>query len=96
VQDIVNQTLAAEHGKKAKGAASWLEALAEALGAALDKQAAKVSDLAGQITDSNANDKPSTMTQLTTESQRLSFMMNSVDQTIKTIGESLSTAARKG
>jgi hypothetical protein len=55
-----------------------------------------VSDLAGQITDSNANDKPSTMTQLTTESQRLSFMMNSVDQTIKTIGESLSTAARKG
>lgn len=80
---------------KKKGKGSWLEALAEALGNALNAQAQKVEDLASQVTDKNANDKPKTMTDLTTQSQRLSFMMNSVDQTIKTIGEALSTASRK-
>jgi flagellar hook-basal body complex protein FliE len=81
--------------KKSKGSGSWLEALAEALGQALDAQAQKVQDLSSQITDSNAKDKPSTMTELQTASQRLSFMMNAADQVIKTIGEALATSARK-
>jgi hypothetical protein len=83
------------NGKKKKGAGSWYEALAQALGQALDAQAAKVEALASQITDANAKDKPSTLTQLQSESQRLSFMMNTVDQILKTIGEALAAIAKK-
>ncbi|HEY1391835.1 MAG TPA: hypothetical protein VFV25_00560 [Methylibium sp.] len=96
-KDIVNY--AAQHmgGEKAKGkgAGSWFEALAQALGQALDKQADKIKNLSSQVTDDNAKDKPSTMTQLQSESQRMSFMMSAADQVLKTLGEALSNMARK-
>lgn len=96
-KDVVKNAIEnmGEDSKKKKGTGSWLEALATALGNALNAQAEKVKGLADQITDANASDKPKTMTDLTTASQRLSFMMNSADQCIKTIGEALSTASRK-
>ncbi|WP_124543882.1 hypothetical protein [Piscinibacter terrae] len=94
-KSIVDNAVQNIKSTKKKGSGSWLEALAEALGKALDAQAAKVQQLSSEITDQNAKDKPSTMTELQTASQRLSFMMNSADQAIKTIGEALSTAARK-
>lgn len=81
--------------KKSKGSGSWLEALAEALGQALDAQAQKIQELSSQITDQNAKDKPSTMTELQTASQRMSFMMNAADQVIKTLGEALAAMSRK-
>ncbi|HEV8313960.1 MAG TPA: hypothetical protein VGQ23_12900 [Burkholderiaceae bacterium] len=97
LKDIVN--FAAQHmgGEKAKGkgGGSWFEALAQALGESLDKQADKIQKLSSQITDDNAKDKPSTMTQLQSESQRMSFMMSAADQVLKTLGEALSTMARK-
>jgi molybdopterin-biosynthesis enzyme MoeA-like protein len=95
-KDIVNYAAQNMGGEKKKGTGSWYEALAQALGQALDKQAAKIQELSGQITDANAKDKPSTMTQLQSESQRMSFMMSAADQVIKTLGEALGTAARKG
>jgi flagellar hook-basal body complex protein FliE len=54
-----------------------------------------VEDLSSTITDKNAKDKPSTMLELQTASQRMSFMMQAADQVVKTLGEALSTAARK-
>jgi len=94
-KDLVNYAAQNMGGSKSKGGGSWFEALAQALGQALDKQAQKIQDLSSQVTDSNAKDKPSTMTQLQSESQRMSFMMSAADQVLKTLGEALSTMARK-
>jgi len=93
--EIVNSTIQAKGKSDKKGSGSWLEALAKALGAALDAQAKTVEDLSSTITDKNAKDKPSTMLELQTASQRMSFMMQAADQVVKTLGEALSTAARK-
>lgn len=95
MKDFVNGAAEKMGGEKKKGSGSWLEALAQALGEALDKQAAKIEELSGQITNENAKDKPSTMTELQTASQRMSFMMSAADQVLKTLGEALSTMARK-
>jgi flagellar hook-basal body complex protein FliE len=78
-------------GGKAK---SWLEALADALGDQLNKQAKAVTDASNAVTGSGKDD-PKSMTTLQTESQRMSFLMNAVDQVIKTLGEALATASRK-
>jgi len=96
-KDIVNYAAQNMGGEKAKGkgGGSWFEALAQALGQSLDKQADKIKDLSSQVTDANAKDKPSTMTQLQSESQRMSFMMSAADQVLKTLGEALSSMARK-
>ena len=74
---------------------SWFEAMADAWGQALDKQAGEIEKLSGQITNDNAKDKPSTMTELQTASQRMSFMMSAADQVLKTLGEALKEMARK-
>lgn len=96
VKDLINNGVENMKGSdKKKGAGSWYEALAQALGQALDKQAANIEKLSGEMTDANAKDKPSTMTELQTASQRMSFMMSAADQVLKTLGEALSTMARK-
>jgi flagellar hook-basal body complex protein FliE len=92
-QNLVNDTLTNMKGKS-KGAGSWLEALAAALGEAANKQAARVEELSSAVTG-DGKDQPKAMTDLQAASQRLSFMMNAIDQVIKTIGEALSAAARK-
>jgi flagellar hook-basal body complex protein FliE len=92
-ESILNDTVNNMKGK-GKGKGSWLEALAAALGEAANKQAEHVEELAGKITG-DGMDKPKAMSDLQAASQRLSFMMNAIDQVIKTIGEALATAARK-
>lgn len=94
-KSIVDNAVENMKSTKKRGSGSWLEALAEALGKSLDAQADHIKELSSQITDDNAKDKPSTMTELQTASQRLNFMMSAADQTIKTIGEALSTMSRK-
>ena len=97
IDSVVNGAIENMRGcDKKKGAGSWYEALAKALGESLDKQAANIEKLSSQITNDNAKDKPSTMTELQTASQRMSFMMSAADQVLKTLGEALSTMARKG
>lgn len=95
IKDIVNGAVENMKGGEKKKGGSWYEALAQALGESLDKQAAKIEELSSQVTNENAKDKPSTMTELQTASQRMSFMMSAADQVLKTIGEALSTMARK-
>ncbi len=78
-----------------KGGGSWFEALAKALGKALDKQAKDVQDKANAVEGQNASDNPSGFTDLQSASQRMGFMMSAADQVIKALGEALATAARK-
>jgi flagellar hook-basal body complex protein FliE len=94
--DSIVDCAAENAGGKKKGAGSWFEALAQALGQALDKQAAEIEKLSSQITDENAKDKPSTMLDLQAASQKMSFMMSTADNIVKTLGETLNQAVRKG
>ena len=82
-------------GKGGKGGTSWFEALAKALGKALDAQAAEVSKLSEAVQGQNATDNPSGFTDLQAASQRMSFMMSAADQVLKTLGEGLGALARK-
>ena len=82
-------------GKGGKGGGSWFEALAKALGKALDAQAAEVKKLSDAVQGSNAQDNPSGFTDLQAASQRMSFMMSAADQVLKTLGEGLNSLARK-
>jgi len=85
-------------GKGKKGAGSWYEALAKALGQALDKQAAKIEELSDKVQgmgDSKESDKASVMTDLQAASQKMSFMMNAANDVLKTIGQALGTMASK-
>ncbi|HUN93954.1 MAG TPA: hypothetical protein VMU33_18030 [Burkholderiaceae bacterium] len=93
-QSINDTTLQNMSGKGKKGSGSWLEALANALGDALNAQAQKITDLSNSITGTGS-DQPKALAQLNVESQRMSFMMNTVDTALKTIGEGLATLARK-
>ncbi len=83
---------------------SWYEALAEALGNALDAQAAKVEELSNKVNNMEGSgtggsgsetDKPSVMTDLQAASQKLSFMMSAANDVLKTIGQAIGEIARK-
>lgn len=95
IVDSMGDDVKAKCGGGKGGAASWFEALAAALGKALNDQAENVKNLSEAVTGKNATDDPKAFTDLQAASQRMSFMMSAADQVIKTLGESLSTAARK-
>lgn len=73
--------------------ATWFEALAKAWGKAMDNQAAQVESLAQELND--GNDKPSTIAQLTAESQKMMFLASSENTSVNSAGQSLETMARK-
>ncbi len=72
---------------------TWFEAMAQAWGQALDKQANLIQQKSDAI--SGGDDTPGAVTALTTESLRLSFLSNSSHTSISTVGEALDTMARK-
>ncbi|NRF67242.1 hypothetical protein HLB44_09630 [Aquincola sp. S2] len=92
---IIKNAIEEMNGGKGKGGGSWFEALAKALGKALDEQAGEVSKLSDAIQGQDAKDNPSGFTDLQAASQRMSFMMSAADQVLKTLGEGLATLARK-
>lgn len=77
---------------KPKGG-SWFESMAEAWGQTLDKQAGNIEDLSDQV--SAGDDKPATITELSSESLRMSFLSNSSHTAISSAGEALKTMAQK-
>ena len=77
------------------GGASWFQALAQAWGEALDKQAGVIQQQSDAISTAGS-DSPSSITALTTESLRMSFLSNSSNTSISTVGQALETMARKG
>jgi hypothetical protein len=75
-------------------AATWYEALAKAWGQSLDGQAGQLESLAQQI--NGGDDKPSTLTMLTTEAAKMQFIATSSSSSLNSVGTALETMARKG
>lgn len=79
------------------GSGNWLRAIAEAMAASMDSKIEEMQSLAktydGQSKD---NKSTKTMTDLQVATQEFSYIMQSTTNMIKTIGEGLSTIARKG
>ena len=73
---------------------SWLMAMARALGQKADKLADEMQDMADKMKSSGS--KPSDSLEFSAKSQEFSLFMNAANNALKTAGESLTTAARKG
>ena len=73
---------------------SWFEALAQAWGQALNKEANLISSLSQQL-NTSGGDQPSVETQLTAESQRMTFLANSEASSVNGVGDALQAVARK-
>lgn len=76
------------------GSGSWFEALSDAWGKTLDREASKLQTMSDSLGNSG-NDNPSQVTQLTAEAMRMSFLSNSSSSSIDSVGKSLETMARK-
>lgn len=80
----------AENSKNGSG--SWFEAMASAWGSALDKQAATIEEMSAGLEN---DDTPSAITKLTAESMKMGFLSTSSHTSLSSVGEALSTMARK-
>lgn len=72
---------------------SWYEAMATAWGQSLDRKAADLEAISGQIMD--GDDKPATVTMLSTQAMQMGFLSTSSHSTITSAGEALKTMAQK-
>jgi hypothetical protein len=75
------------------GGGSWFEAMADAWGQALDKQAGDIETKSMAV--SAGGDKPADVTELTAMSLKMSFLASSSHTAISTVGSALETMARK-
>jgi hypothetical protein len=73
---------------------SWFEAMADAWGEALDRQATRIETMSTEIGD-QGNETPSAITRLTAESLKMTFLSNSSHTALSSLGSSLETMARK-
>ncbi|MBX2836701.1 MAG: hypothetical protein KTR35_07595 [Gammaproteobacteria bacterium] len=80
-------------GKGNNKDSSWFETMAEAWGAALDNQAARMISQAETIT--GGQETPANITMLTAESLRMQFLSNSSHTALTSTGTALETMARK-
>lgn len=87
----VMATTSSNSGKTKSG--TWYQAMAEAWGETLDRQAATMETLAGKISD--GGDKPSTLTLMSAESLKMGFLSNSSHTALSSTGEALKTLAQK-
>jgi hypothetical protein len=79
--------------RKDDKAGSWYQAMAEAWGQTLDKQAGSLETLADRI--SSGDDQPSTLTIMTAESMKMSFLANSSHTALSSTGDALKAMAQK-
>ncbi|MDR7270937.1 hypothetical protein J2X20_003595 [Pelomonas saccharophila] len=80
-------------GGKTNGGGSWFEAMADAWGKALDKQAGDIETASNAM--NNGGDTPSAVTELTAMSLKMSFLASSSHTAVSTVGSALETMARK-
>lgn len=106
VGDIASSAVARGENEGASGAKgkSWLVAIAQAMGNALGTKAAKLVELsnkldslAGKSSDDQqaAKEFQKTMAQFQAESQLFSMLSNAFSTAIKSIGEGMTSLARK-
>lgn len=75
------------------GDKKWFEAMAEAWGKTLDAKATQIEDVAAQI--SGGDDRPATITQMSTMSLQMGFLSQSAHTSISSVGTALETMSRK-
>jgi len=90
---IAAAPLTSQQPTTSKGGSSFFEAMARAWGEALDKQADTIQQQSDAI--SGGNDTPQAITELTAQSLKMGFLSNSSHSSISSVGEALSTMARK-
>lgn len=105
VGDVASSGLQREReGVAGSGGKSWLVAIAQAMGNALGTKAAKLVELsqkldslAGTSSDDQqaAKEFQKTMAQFQAESQLFSMMSNAFSTAVKSIGEGMTSLARK-
>ena len=72
---------------------TFFEAMAQAWGEALDRQANNIVQKSDALTA--GDDSPAAVTALTTEALKMSFLSNSSHTSISSVGQALETMARK-
>lgn len=75
------------------GGSSFFEAMARAWGQALDKQAGAIQEASDVV--NGGDDRPAALTELSTQSLKMSFLANSSQSSIAAVGQALETMARK-
>ena len=75
------------------GSGTFFEAMAQAWGEALDRQANAIVQKSDALTA--GDDSPAAVTALTTEALKMSFLSNSSHTSISSVGSALETMARK-
>jgi hypothetical protein len=108
IKDLVDKTKdemecqAKKGGGKKGGAGSWLEALSRAMGEVAGDKAAKMVELSNKITSLSGDDSPEAAKEMTATTQELngtsklfSMLQDAFNNVVKSIGDGLSTAARK-
>lgn len=97
IRDMATSLSETQEFKDAKSGGkggSWLMAMARALGEKADKIADDMQQMAENMKSENS--KPSDSLEFGAKSQEFSLFMNAATNAIKTAGESLTTASRKG
>lgn len=84
----------ASQGADKKKSGTWYQAMAEAWGETLDRQASTLENLSTQI-GTGGMDNPSTLTQMSAEALKMGFLSQSSHTTLSSTGEALKTMAQK-
>ncbi|HET9646393.1 MAG TPA: hypothetical protein VFP68_24240 [Burkholderiaceae bacterium] len=90
---LMSTVAAAPMSTDKKVSGTWFEAMAQAWGQTLDKQASLIQQKSDAI--SNGDDTPAAITDLTTQSLKMGFLSNSSHTAISSVGSGLETMARK-
>jgi hypothetical protein len=72
---------------------SWFEAMAQAWGEVMDKQAAQVVSLSDELTA--GRDDPGTATQLQAQAQKMAYLSTAASTSINSAGNALELLAKK-
>jgi hypothetical protein len=80
-------------GRSKDTGSSWYEAMASAWGEALDTEATRIETMSNELT--NGKDQPSDITKLSAEVMKMGFLSSSSHSAIQSVGDALSTMAKK-
>jgi hypothetical protein len=72
---------------------SWFEAMAQAWGAVMDKQADQIVTLSNEM--SAGNDNPGTAIQLQAQAQKLAFLATAASTSVNTAGNAIEVLSKK-
>jgi len=93
ISGLSASAITAANSTNKKDSGSWYEAMAEAWGKALDKQADKIVELSRGLED--GGDTPSKFNEFTAESLRMGIISNASHTSLTSVASALETMARK-